>query len=383
MKNKRILKIIIALGFFSLVTANIEADTNFDKCLTNHLKQYKVSKSKLEYLNCRNSNISDIDGIEKLTNLRQLDLGNNNLSDLTKLSKLKKLEDLNVSGNTIYYLPPEINNLTKLIKLDLSNIHLLSLPKIDKLKKLEYLALNNNQLLRLPSLKSNPLTELKIERNYLTSTSVNAKNSSFKITKQRKIVLANSSITLTKEFSLLKPKEKIQRLIVSDDGIPIYGVKDYILYDVVDDKNKAININDYFNLDNGAFYKSVEATGKVSLRLDTFTYKTELKVKIKGEVGSEEGPIVTPVPDPQPTPNPNPDSKDEDKPKEENKDVFNNLDRKDFSEKNTLDFFTSDNLLLLSCFLFVVTFLPLIVIYMIIKRIKDAKEDIEDTYSDN
>lgn len=160
--------------------------------------QNKADLAKIIELNCGVKDISNVEGIGKLTNLEKADLNTNPLKslpaeikNLTKLKKLdahnagleklppeighlKALENLHLGFEFAHYpnrlttLPKEIGNLSNLKKLNLTSNQLASLPDtIGKLSKLEFIDLGKaeftlqyNQLHSLPASITN-LTNLK------------------------------------------------------------------------------------------------------------------------------------------------------------------------------------------------------------------------------
>lgn len=160
--------------------------------------QNKADLAKIIELNCGVKDISNVEGIGKLTNLEKANLNTNPLKslpaeikNLTKLKKLdahnagleklppeigqlKALENLHLGfefapyPNRLTTLPKEIGNLSNLKKPNLTSNQLASLPDtIGKLSKLEFIDLGKaeftlqyNQLHSLPASTTN-LTNLK------------------------------------------------------------------------------------------------------------------------------------------------------------------------------------------------------------------------------
>ncbi len=78
---------------------------------------------ELEWLNCSNRNIVNLDGISGLQKLTALNLANNNIANIHLLAKLDKLEDLDLSNNMIVNID-SLTALPRLNKLRLSGNHL-------------------------------------------------------------------------------------------------------------------------------------------------------------------------------------------------------------------------------------------------------------------
>ena len=188
--------------------SEIPADSGLHKCRArtkdkwwddfDEVAQNKADLAKITELDCGIKDISNVEGIGKLTNLQKADLNTNPLKslpaeikNLTKLKKLdahnagleklppeigqlKALENLHLGFEFAHYpnrlttLPKEIGNLSNLKKLNLTSNQLVSLPDtIGKLSKLEFIDLGKaeftlqyNQLHSLPASITN-LTNLK------------------------------------------------------------------------------------------------------------------------------------------------------------------------------------------------------------------------------
>ena len=73
-------------------------------------------------INLSNRNISDLEGIQTLINLREVDLSNNNIENIWWLDELYNLETINISSNPIYDIGM-LRNLPQLRWLDMSRIN--------------------------------------------------------------------------------------------------------------------------------------------------------------------------------------------------------------------------------------------------------------------
>jgi len=171
-------------------------------------KIYLSTENNTVTLNLNNKDIydlSDVFGLEFLTNLEDLDLGSNQISDLTCLKNLINLRRLNLSSNQIEHLSEisnlsnlqELNlgsnkinnlkslkNLSNLLSLDLSRNYISNLIGIEKLTNLRTLVLNENSIKDLNKLgalenlvsldfasnKVNKLEQLKKNMNKQIST---------------------------------------------------------------------------------------------------------------------------------------------------------------------------------------------------------------------
>lgn len=125
---------------------------------------FTISKSNVESitsLKLNNSGITSLRGIEKFTNLRELDISNNRIEDISYLSQLTKLQKLVAYSNNIKDITP-LADLVNITKLDLSrnvlqdtdvvnNIEILS-----NLVRLEELDLSRNLLINTTGLNNFP-----------------------------------------------------------------------------------------------------------------------------------------------------------------------------------------------------------------------------------
>ena len=116
--------------------------------------------------------ITDITGLEKLSQLTNINLSNNNVSDFSKLSEIKTLETLNVKNNGL----PELRtlaNLKQLKQLDASNNRITDISGIENLTELQDLLLSNNNIGNNIQAISNlqNLTTVSLMNNEITDVS--------------------------------------------------------------------------------------------------------------------------------------------------------------------------------------------------------------------
>ncbi|MCH4198720.1 MAG: cell wall-binding repeat-containing protein [Clostridium tyrobutyricum] len=156
-------------------------DINLEKAVRSTInkptgKLYKSDVDKITNLSAKNENyensITDISGIENLTNLKTLDLSWNEISDISKLKSLNSLEILNLEGNEISDIAP-IKDLTNLHDLDLrSNFILTDINVLNKLTNLQTLILGVNQISDISPLKDlTNLQYLDLGGNHITDIS--------------------------------------------------------------------------------------------------------------------------------------------------------------------------------------------------------------------
>ena len=85
-------------------------DADLQGCINLALQQQEIrSSSELSTLSCANAQISDLDRISFLGNLRFLDLGDNNITNITPLEELPLLGGLNLRNNQIKDIGPLFN----------------------------------------------------------------------------------------------------------------------------------------------------------------------------------------------------------------------------------------------------------------------------------
>ena len=126
----------------------------------------KADLEKVTSLRLAGNKLTDVKGLEKLTQLTGLDLTLNQLTELPKgLENLTQLTSLRLTGNQLTDVKG-LENLTQLTKLYLHKNQLTSVKGLEKLTELRYLWLNDNQLTDVKGLeKLTQLTTLYLEGN--------------------------------------------------------------------------------------------------------------------------------------------------------------------------------------------------------------------------
>ena len=85
-------------------------DADLQGCINLAVQQQDMSSSsELSTLSCANAQISNLERISFLTNLRFLDLGDNNITNITPLEELPLLGGLNLRNNQIQDIGPLLN----------------------------------------------------------------------------------------------------------------------------------------------------------------------------------------------------------------------------------------------------------------------------------
>ena len=114
---------------------------------------------------CNSKGLDNLEGIERLTELRFLMLKANLIQDITPLSSLTKLQSLTIDNNSINQLDP-LRELTDLRNLVLNHNQIDSLEPLSNLKLLETIDVSHNQLLSIEPLTNLPnLEELDLRSN--------------------------------------------------------------------------------------------------------------------------------------------------------------------------------------------------------------------------
>ena len=148
---------------------------------------------KITEINLENYGITNISGLEKLTNLTKINLANNNLTNISSLSILNNIQEINLNGNEeLGNNANEIlSNKTNLTNLEMANVGLTNISFLTNLKKLKILNVSGgsfneaNEIGRLTSLEDldvsgnksirelKPLLNLKsLKKLNISSTSI-------------------------------------------------------------------------------------------------------------------------------------------------------------------------------------------------------------------
>lgn len=106
---------------------------------------YSTDLKKITWLKANNKNISNLTGLEQLTELKHLDLGDNKIEDITILGSLTKLEYLNLENNQIEDISG-LQSLSNLTYLNLKNNIIKSVNILKQLKNVKELFLHNNPI---------------------------------------------------------------------------------------------------------------------------------------------------------------------------------------------------------------------------------------------
>ena len=91
------------------------------------------------------SNLFDISGLEKCTNIEVLDLSNNQIINIIPIGFLSKLTDINLSGNNIHDISV-LDNLQNLQRVDISFNEIDDISPLFELQNLEYVNIIGNNV---------------------------------------------------------------------------------------------------------------------------------------------------------------------------------------------------------------------------------------------
>ena len=111
---------------------------------------------KVTILDLRSNQLTEMKGLEKLSQLEVLYLGNNQLTNVKGLEKLSHLTSLDLGGNQLTKVPKELEKLTKLKELWLHENMLTNLKGLENLTQLKELYLEDN-----PDLTKAQIAELQ------------------------------------------------------------------------------------------------------------------------------------------------------------------------------------------------------------------------------
>jgi len=138
------------------------------QCPTGDILKDDVDKIT-DLQNAQGKHITNLSGIENLTNLTLLNLSNNQISNIEPLKGLTNLTDLNLASNQMSNIEP-LKGLTKLINLNLNTNQISNIESLKGLKKLADLNLDTNQMSNIEPLKGlTKLTDLNLASNHMSN----------------------------------------------------------------------------------------------------------------------------------------------------------------------------------------------------------------------
>lgn len=122
----------------------------------------------ITYIDGSDRQISNLDGMQYLTNLEELYLYNNNINNISVLSRMTKLGALGLDSNNISDFSP-LSNMKGLTFLSLTNNKIADISVLAGLTNLETLYLDNNQIANIsPITNLTNLVYLNLNENLLT-----------------------------------------------------------------------------------------------------------------------------------------------------------------------------------------------------------------------
>jgi len=112
-----------------------------------------VLNGRLNLRNCGITNISDIEGLDSLKDLKELDLSLNQITVIKGLKNLKNLKSLRLNDNRISEIKG-LERLKNLRTLFVQYNQIIEIKGLDKLQNLEILALENNKISEIKGLEN-------------------------------------------------------------------------------------------------------------------------------------------------------------------------------------------------------------------------------------
>ncbi len=196
-------------------------------------KQFFVKKGELTLENQNISDISEIEGLGTLTDLKFLYLPKNHITSIHSLEKLKNLESLSLDGNKVEKIEG-LSTLKKLTWLNLANNQINIIEGLEELKNLQTLFLMGNQFQKIQGLENlGKLTILFLDDNQIESIS-----GLEKLTHLKEIRLSKNRI---REFSNLDNSKELEILRLSDNQISaINGLSTFKQLKVLDAANNQL-----------------------------------------------------------------------------------------------------------------------------------------------
>lgn len=127
---------------------NIFIDKKLNDCVVEELAKNKFklnykSVKTIKTLDLTNKEIEDLSGIERLSNLEELNISFNKIVTIKHFKQLKKLRKLNISNNLIKSINP-IKELLFIEELDISNNQIEDISVLTNLSKLRIIIMNCN-----------------------------------------------------------------------------------------------------------------------------------------------------------------------------------------------------------------------------------------------
>ena len=147
------------------------ADPKLVECLAFVAHASAVYVHDLTFLNCPNSQATNLSGIEQLTSLNRLDIRNGSIVDISAVSGLTRLTSLILDNQNISDISA-LSRLTNLQYLSLTQNNISDINALSQLTSMTYLYLNENSVININSLAGlTALTELYLPNNRISDVS--------------------------------------------------------------------------------------------------------------------------------------------------------------------------------------------------------------------
>jgi len=191
-------------------------DVNFEKVIRRIIQKPEGDillgdVHKITEISADDKNITNLTGIENLTNLTRANLATNKISDIEPLKALTNLGTLSLDRNQISNLEP-LRVLTKLGDLRLMNNQIINIEPLKSLTNLSALYLNSNNISNLDPLKGlNKLTTLDLIDNQIINI-----DPLKTLTRMRNLDLMYNQIT---NISAVKGLTDLNMLIINNNQI--------------------------------------------------------------------------------------------------------------------------------------------------------------------
>ena len=241
-----------------VVESGMFQDVNFSQCVvdmyndlneTNVSSIYELSDKDLKtitYLNCPNRNISDVSGIEKLSNLISINLDENQIKNIY-LGEITNLNSLQIRNNQLIDL--DVYNNLELKYLNAGN----DISK-DNFNQIAYIDLSNNKKLTTLYLQQNQIPEIDLSNN-IELTNLDLGNSTTEdgyifnhiqdidLSNNENLEYIDLDENLLKELNLTKNTKLKSLSIVSNSLTNIDLSKNIELYHLVIFNNKLTSLD--------------------------------------------------------------------------------------------------------------------------------------------
>ncbi|MFX1477470.1 MAG: leucine-rich repeat domain-containing protein [Promethearchaeota archaeon] len=243
----------------------------YDKSLvyTFRDKKFKLTHNRLSLINLQIKNISEIQNLDKLTQLRVLNLSHNHLTEIKGLDELKELRELYLNVNSISKITG-LENFEKLEVLWLSKNKIKEISGLENCANLEFLWLSDNIISEIKGLdKLTKLRDLNLNKNQLTEI-----KGLEKLINLRDLSLSENSITVIENLDKL---QNLKRLYLNGNQISeIKGLKNLSNLKILSLHGNQISEIRNFNL-----FETLPNLNEVSLRNNPLTKNTIEQLKKK------------------------------------------------------------------------------------------------------